>query len=102
MLSTNQVCPGLRLRSLQQIGKGTAWNHRTVDLVREPKAGWQWSFTVHWQRVRAKERYSAYFRENDLVLFELAPEGSEWLPQMVQRGAKWRPEQLSLPFSEDC
>jgi hypothetical protein len=63
--------------------------------VREPKAGWQWGFTVQWQGVRAKDRYSAYFSEIDLERFEIAPEEAETL---FQRGPRWRPEQLHLPF----
>ena len=104
----NQISPGVRLRSLQTIGKVLPGTVGTVDLVREPKAGWQWGFTVQWQGVRSKERYSAYFGEDDLVDFELAPESSstktpegvEAVPQVSRKGARWCPEQLSLPFQD--
>ena len=100
MLHRHEVSQGVKLRALQRIGKVSPGTLGTVDLVREPKAGWQWGFTVQWQGVRQKERYSAYFGEEDLENFELAPEGSETLPQVARRGSKWRPEQLSLPFQD--
>ena len=75
MLERRQIQRGVKLRSLQQIGKVAPGTVGTVDIVREPKAGWQWGFTVHWQGVRQKERYSSYFGEDDLQNFELAPEG---------------------------
>jgi hypothetical protein len=100
MLLKHQVHRGVKLRTLQQIGRVSPGIVGTVDLVREAKAGWQWGFTVQWQGVRPKERYSTYFGEDALGNFEIAPEGSETLHPVTRRGSKWRPEQLRLPFQD--
>lgn len=98
MVLRDQIRPGMRLRVLRQVGGVPRGMVGRVDTIREERWGTPWGFSLYWQDGRVKNRYSLYFVETDLAIFEMIVEAPE--PTASQHVPETSVHQLPLPFTE--
>jgi hypothetical protein len=107
MVTREQIQNGTHLRLLNRLGNVAVGTVGIVRTIREERSDIAWAFSVYWEDYGLKNRYSLYFTEGDLGVFEVASEipTAEIHPTSI-RPAKARPRdslnQLALPFTEWC
>jgi hypothetical protein len=107
MVTREQIQNGIRLRLLRPLGNIAANTIGIVQTIREERSDSAWAFSVYWEDYGLKNRFSLYFTEGDLGVFEVAsevlPAAETNLPSIRSaRRSRDVPNQLTLPFTEWC
>jgi hypothetical protein len=107
MVTREQIQRGTRLRLLRPLGNIAANTIGIVQTIQEERSDTPWAFSVYWEDYALKNRFSLYFGEGDLGVFEVVEDGPAreiHLPSVRSRKrfTKDAPNQLTLPFTEWC
>jgi hypothetical protein len=106
MVTREEIQNGVRLRLLRPLGNIAVDTIGIVQTIREERSDIAWAFSVYWEDYGLKNRYSLYFGEGDLGVFEVAGEvvPAEIPARSTRRSTQRRqaPNQLTLPFTEWC
>jgi hypothetical protein len=114
MVTREQIQRGVRLRLLRPLGNIAANTIGLVQIaryrsqsIREERSDTAWAFSVYWEDYGLKNRFSLYFTEGDLGVFEVASEVPAADIHLTssrsrRRFTKDAPNQLALPFTEWC
>jgi hypothetical protein len=109
MVTREQIQNGTRLRLLNPLGNIAANTIGIVQSIREERSDTAWAFSVYWEDYALKNRFSLYFTEGDLGVFEVASEGVSRVDPGFIKSSTTRstrrleaPNQLTLPFTEWC
>jgi hypothetical protein len=109
MVTREQIQNGTRLRLLRPLGNIAVDTIGIVQTIREERSDTAWAFSVYWEDYGLSNRFSLYFTEGDLGVFEVASEGVPRVDRGFTRHATRRstqrrqpPNQLTLPFTEWC